>query len=62
MYKCSECGAEYETKPKYCDCGNDIFYEIGKEIDDVNLDDLDNVDDIDLDQKNATYSKEKENR
>ncbi|HCB11919.1 MAG TPA: hypothetical protein DEO94_07320 [Cyanobacteria bacterium UBA11991] len=59
MYKCSECGAEYETKPKYCDCGNDIFYEIGKEIDDVNLDDLDNVDDIDLDQKNATYSKRK---
>lgn len=25
MYKCSECGTEYEIAPKYCDCGNDIF-------------------------------------
>ncbi|MBR1424270.1 hypothetical protein IJ579_01755 [bacterium] len=25
MYKCSECGTEYEIKPDYCDCGNDIF-------------------------------------
>ena len=25
MYICSECGNEYEIKPKYCDCGNDIF-------------------------------------
>ncbi|MBR1461707.1 TonB C-terminal domain-containing protein [bacterium] len=28
MYKCSECGAEYEVKPEYCDCGNDTFEEI----------------------------------
>ena len=28
MYKCSECGAEYKTKPQYCDCGNDEFDEI----------------------------------
>ena len=27
MYKCSECGAEYEIKPDYCDCGNDTFVE-----------------------------------
>ncbi len=25
MYKCKECGAEYENKPDYCDCGNDEF-------------------------------------
>ncbi len=28
MYKCSECGAEYKTKPDYCDCGNDRFETI----------------------------------
>lgn len=28
MFKCSECGAEYKTKPDYCDCGNDSFEEI----------------------------------
>ena len=28
MYKCSECGTEYEVKPEYCDCGNDVFEEI----------------------------------
>ena len=25
MYKCKECGAEYENKPDYCECGNDEF-------------------------------------
>ena len=25
MYKCTECGSEYEVKPDYCDCGNDEF-------------------------------------
>lgn len=25
MYKCSECGKVTENKPKYCDCGNDVF-------------------------------------
>ncbi len=25
MYKCTECGMEYEVKPDYCDCGNDEF-------------------------------------
>ena len=29
MYKCKECGAEYEEKPDYCDCGNDEFEEAG---------------------------------
>ena len=27
MYKCKECGAEYEVKPDYCDCGNDEFID-----------------------------------
>lgn len=28
MFKCKECGTEYENKPDYCDCGNDTFDEI----------------------------------
>lgn len=28
MYKCKECGTEYEIKPDYCDCGNNTFEEI----------------------------------
>ena len=28
MYKCLECGCEYETKPDFCDCGNDSFKKI----------------------------------
>ena len=32
MYKCKECGAEYEEKPDYCDCGNDEFEEVGVKI------------------------------
>ena len=28
MYKCTECGTEFEVKPQYCDCGNDTFEEI----------------------------------
>ena len=28
MFKCKECGAEYEEKPDYCDCGNDEFEEV----------------------------------
>lgn len=25
MYKCTECGSEFEKKPDYCDCGNNEF-------------------------------------
>ncbi len=25
MYKCTECGQEFDIKPDYCDCGNDTF-------------------------------------
>ena len=25
MFKCTECGCEYEIKPDFCDCGNDEF-------------------------------------
>ena len=32
MYKCKECGAEYEVKPDYCDCGNDEFEGVGVNI------------------------------
>lgn len=28
MYKCTECGQIYQTKPDYCDCGNNDFLEI----------------------------------
>ena len=28
MYKCKECGAKYEIKPDYCECGNDTFVKV----------------------------------
>lgn len=28
MFRCVECGCEYDTKPDFCDCGNDVFEEI----------------------------------
>ena len=28
MYKCTECGTEFDKKPDFCDCGNDTFEEI----------------------------------
>ncbi len=28
MFKCKECGLEYNIKPDYCDCGNDVFEEV----------------------------------
>ncbi len=27
MFKCTECGAKYDIKPDYCDCGNDTFIQ-----------------------------------
>lgn len=39
MYKCSECGNEYDIMPKFCECGNDIFITVDdyvpQEIDDI---------------------------
>ena len=28
MFRCKECGCEFNTKPEYCDCGNNTFDEI----------------------------------
>ncbi len=28
MFRCKDCGSEYEIKPEYCDCGNNTFDEI----------------------------------
>lgn len=28
MYKCKECGSEFDIKPDFCDCGNDEFEEV----------------------------------
>lgn len=28
MFRCKDCGCEYEIKPEYCDCGNNTFDEI----------------------------------
>ena len=27
-YKCTDCGQEYDLKPEFCDCGNNVFSEI----------------------------------
>lgn len=31
MYRCTECNTDYEVKPEFCECGNDVFVEIGAE-------------------------------
>lgn len=28
MYKCTDCGHEYNNKPDYCECGNNAFEEV----------------------------------
>lgn len=28
MYKCNDCGRQYQEKPDFCECGNNIFEEI----------------------------------
>ena len=50
MYKCSECGTEYETAPKYCDCGNDIFIAV-EDIEPQEIDDDLSDEDIELETK-----------
>ena len=47
MFRCSECGAEFEIKPDYCDCGNDIFEEIIPQKEQEVSNDVENVQDID---------------
>ncbi len=32
MYKCTECGLEFEIKPEYCECGNDEFAVLENKI------------------------------
>lgn len=31
MYRCTECNAEYEVCPDFCECGNDTFEEVVEE-------------------------------
>ena len=28
MFRCTECNTDYEVKPEFCECGNDVFIEI----------------------------------
>ena len=37
MFRCKECGTEFDVKPDYCDCGNDTFDEIVGQIESVEL-------------------------
>ena len=32
MFRCKECGTEFDVKPDYCDCGNDTFDEIVEKV------------------------------
>ena len=44
MYKCTECGTEFEVKPEYCDCGNDEFLlTVGTAVAGVNAEVRENV-------------------
>ena len=31
MYRCTECGSEFEIKPDFCNCGNDEFIFVEEE-------------------------------
>ena len=35
MFRCCDCGCEYEVKPDFCDCGNNVFEEIVSTITEV---------------------------
>jgi len=35
MFRCKECGNEFDIKPDYCDCGNDTFEEIVEKVETV---------------------------
>lgn len=35
MFRCKECGSEFDIKPDYCDCGNDTFEEIIEKVEPV---------------------------
>ena len=37
MFRCKECGTEFDVKPDYCDCGNDTFDEIVEQFESVEL-------------------------
>ncbi len=58
MYICSECGNEYEIKPKYCDCGNDIFInnEEEEEQDEILQDETEQIED-DFDEEELTIER-----
>lgn len=28
MFRCTDCGQEFDIKPEYCDCGNNVFEEV----------------------------------
>ena len=37
IYRCNNCGRNFNLKPDYCDCGNDTFDEIVEQIESVEL-------------------------
>ena len=43
MYKCKECGAQYEEKPDYCNCGNDEFDLVQEQKEIANTKSVDNI-------------------
>ena len=67
MYRCTECDAEYEIKPQYCDCGNDTFEEINvdevivekqvKNINDNQVEALENFDKTSIDKTVNNFNK-----
>lgn len=61
MYICSECGNEYKEKPKYCDCGNDIFINTEDKNNDesdfeIETDESDEIED-DFEEDEATVQR-----
>ena len=42
-YKCTDCGQEYDVKPEFCDCGNNLFEEISDNKSEEKFEDLKNI-------------------
>jgi len=59
MYRCKECGAEYDIKPDYCDCGNDEFELAGVEpVSQIDFASADRVVDIEYNAPEETVKPE----
>ena len=58
MYKCKECGCEYNVKPDFCDCGNDEFECVNDTKDSDNITKTQKSDEFQINEKTNEVKKE----